>query len=338
MNDRQPTTRGLDLVGACLFAATAGWFVLTSVENLGSPLPAIGMLGVAVLAGLLARASGRWLSPAVPAALVVGVASAALLIDGGPPSPLGYANANGTFFLLAAFAALFFWSSARNRMVATAGLVIALVFAVVTILTGSLAASALLALGPGAALATRLGRGRMAVLACAGVFLIAMTATIALGLAHSDEGSVASSALTQRRIALWDEALEIIQHDPVTGAGFDRFEELGPTARSDPDARWAHNEFLQLGAETGIPGLMLLVFLFLWGFTRLTAGAVSTESAVAAAGLAAVGVHASIDYILHFVAIPLSAAVLLGAALAGQHRGGDPFRHDPNSDFDQRPR
>jgi O-antigen ligase len=166
-----------------------------------------------------------------------------------------------------------------------------------------------------------------------------LATTIVLGLTYAGGASVATSALTERRVALWHDALVIAGRYPATGAGFHRFEQLSPTARSDPDARWAHNEYLQVAAETGIPGLILVTSLVLWGFLALAREPVLTSKAVAAAGLAAVAIHASIDYVFHFVAIPVSAAALLGAALAHVHDpGGNWSRHDSNLDIDQRSR
>jgi O-antigen ligase len=173
----------------------------------------------------------------------------------------------------------------------------------------------------GIAAAAHLGRARAAVVVSAGAFIAVLLATIVLGLTYSGGSTRLSSALTERRLELWHDALVIVGEHPVTGAGLDRFEELSPTARSDRDARWAHHEFLQLGAETGVPGLALMVALFAWGFVRLAAGAPSTGRAIAAGGLAAAGMAASVDYVFHFAAVPIAAAVLLGAGVASGPEG-----------------
>jgi peptidoglycan/xylan/chitin deacetylase (PgdA/CDA1 family) len=121
------------------------------------------------------------------------------------------------------------------------------------------------------------------------------------------------SGLAGRR-DLWREAYLVMAAHPVTGVGPGGFASTGPGARRDPDLRWAHHEFLQEGAETGAPGLVLLVLAFLWGFARLVAAPPDRVTALGAASLAVLGVHASVDYILHFPAIPAAAAVLLGTA------------------------
>jgi hypothetical protein len=64
-------------------------------------------------------------------------------------------------------------------------------------------------------------------------------------------------------------------------------------------------------------GFVLLASLFVWGFARLAVTAPpDTMSALGAVALVALGIHASIDYILHFPAVPITAAALVGAAMA----------------------
>jgi hypothetical protein len=60
--------------------------------------------------------------------------------------------------------------------------------------------------------------------------------------------------------------------------------------------------------------LLLLAGLFAWGFARLgLLGAPDAPAIVAAGALAALGIHACVDYVLHFPALPLAAAALFGA-------------------------
>jgi O-antigen ligase len=325
-----------DIVGVVLFFTTAIWWTVVSSQDLGSSLGALGLLALVAGCFAAAQVAGRCLSPIVPSAVVVGVAIIAELASGEASGPLGYANADGTLFVLAAFAALMVGSEARNRVVAVAALAAAAVFAVVTVVEGSLAASALLLLGPVVLLAARLMGGRATILMCAAAVLVAIATTAVLGIGYSDTRSAIGSALSERRLALWHDAIVIMERHPADGAGFGGFVELSPTSRSDADARWAHNEFLQAGAETGVPGLILVTVLFLWGFVRLAMNSISRAGALAAAGLAAVGIHASIDYVLHFPAIPMVAAALVGAAAAhGVYREGDQPEREADSYLDQ---
>jgi O-antigen ligase len=200
-------------------------------------------------------------------------------------------------------------------------------FGVVPFAVESLTPAALVLLVLIAALATRGSMvARTAPLACGLLFIAVLTATIVLGSNYTSadrSGAVdrlVDSTLSERRAALWHEALVIMGEHPIAGVGVGGFQVFSPTARSDPDARWAHNSFLQQGAETGVVGFVLLVLLFVWGFARL--GAVRTPdgfSALGAVALAAVGVHACVDYILHFPVVPLTAAALVGAAGASQN-------------------
>ena len=60
----------------------------------------------------------------------------------------------------------------------------------------------------------------------------------------------------------------------------------------------------------------LLALLFVWGFARLSAGAPpDAVTLLSAASLAALGIHASVDYVMHFPAIPILAAALVGTGL-----------------------
>jgi O-antigen ligase len=80
--------------------------------------------------------------------------------------------------------------------------------------------------------------------------------------------------------------------------------------------RYAHNEYLQVLAELGaIGGLLLAVFLVV--IIRRLYHARSGNAAVAAGALAAttaLAVHAGFDFVLHIPAIPLLAAALIGSA------------------------
>jgi O-antigen ligase len=93
--------------------------------------------------------------------------------------------------------------------------------------------------------------------------------------------------------------------------------------QTDRDEPWAHNDFLQLGAETGLVGFLLLVGIFLWGFARLSAvESPDTVVVLGAVALAVLGVHACVEYVLQFPAVVLGASALVGTAVGA----GDPRR------------
>jgi O-antigen ligase len=90
-----------------------------------------------------------------------------------------------------------------------------------------------------------------------------------------------------------------------------------PTAARERDLGWAHNEFLQQGAETGIIGLALVLALLGWVFWRLW-NAGTAAAAVAALGLSAIVIHACADYVFHFPLLPATTAALVGSASMGK--------------------
>jgi O-antigen ligase len=316
----------VDAVGLAVLAAAIAWTFVSAAVAGGSPGPVAavgaGAGGALVLARVASR-TARWLVPAAT------VAAGAFLIvrpgafDPGPlQGPFGYANAAGSFFALAAVAGLMVAVSGPTPWARVAGVVAALAFAAVPISRGSVAPAALLVLAPLALLSARRPAGvRVVVAAAVALFLATLLATAILG-ASGDPGrrpagvtGAAESALSGRRLTLWHEALALMAEHPVTGVGPGRFAEASEVARRDRDARWAHHEFLQRGAEEGVPGLVLLVSLVLWGFWRLwTAPSPDAATALGAAALAVVAMHACVDYVFHFPAIPVAAAALLGTA------------------------
>jgi O-antigen ligase len=158
---------------------------------------------------------------------------------------------------------------------------------------------------------------RAVVVVAAALFVGVLIITGVLGSVYrtGTDGRVAD-ALSERRLELWHESVQILGDHPL-GVGPGRYEDVSPTARRDADARWAHNEFLQQGVELGWIGLVLTALFFLWGFARLwVRPAPDVVTALGAASLAALGIHGCVDYIIHFPAVPLAAAVIVGNAQA----------------------
>jgi O-antigen ligase len=270
---------------------------------------------------------GRTRPWAVPG-LLVGVAWMLLVFDlqdiltGWPlGGPFGYQNATGAFFFQASVAGLMLAVS-PTRARAVIGIVAAVAFAAVPLVSGSITAGVLVLSLPAWVVARRGPNGaRAAVATCAVLVLSALVLTAALGAAYEPGertgalDRLADATLTERRLVLWGEALDMMTARPLTGIGPGRFDQVSPSALQNVEIRWAHHGFLQQGAETGLPGLVLLVLLFLWGFARLRlAGPPNVMTGLGAVALAGLGIHATVDYVLHFAAIPLAAAALVGAA------------------------
>jgi O-antigen ligase len=323
----------LDLLGLALAGALVGWTYFGLASPGRSSLPFLGLLlasASALVVGRLVASVRRPLIPAVivGAAAVLAVSTPDVLSSAPLSGPFGYSNAKGAFFLQAAIAGLMLATVSRSAPGRFLGVVASIAFGLVPFVVESLTPAVLVFLLPIAALAPRGSvMARAAPLGCGLLFVATLSVTIALGAVYTTADRsglvdrVVDSTLSQRRAALWHEALVIMGDHPIAGVGVGGFEIFSPTARSDPDARWAHNSFLQQGAETGVVGLILLLLLFVWGFARL--GAIGTPDAFSALGavaLAALGIHACVDYILHFPAVPLTAAALVGAAGASQKR------------------
>ncbi|MFB3739104.1 MAG: O-antigen ligase family protein, partial [Candidatus Velamenicoccus archaeovorus] len=256
------------------------------------------------------------------------------VLGGGPlGGPFGYRNATGAFYAQAAIAGLLLAATVRWLPVRLVAFLAAGGFALVAVI-GSSAAAASLAVVPIALLALG-GRvwARVSVAVAGVLVLLVLAGTVVLGATYrpGSDGEVVR-ALSERRLVLWHESLRLIADHPG-GVGPGRFRDVDPTARRDADARWAHNEFLQQGVELGWAGLVLTVLLFAWGFARLL---VRPDPDVAvglgAAALAALGIHASVDYVLHFAAVPLTAAALVGTAQAAPIRRFRRGRHEPGQE------
>jgi len=130
------------------------------------------------------------------------------------------------------------------------------------------------------------------------------------------------------RLLLWQEAFRIFAQFPLLGAGFGQFAwqhlQLAAEMRH-PEMNGlynnAHNLVLQLAAESGLAGLLVLfATLGIWGWRTLMRRAEYTpEQWWALAVLTVLGIHSLLEYplwYLHFIGI---AAILLGALDQGAH-------------------
>jgi O-antigen ligase len=236
--------------------------------------------------------------------------------------PLGYENANAALILQATVGSLMLFKMGRRSALRAVGVTAAVGLGGLTLLVGSVAGDVLLALAAATVFPRRPQAARGTVWACAALLLFALMVTVGLG-ATFDNGArsgsidrVADAAFSERRVALWHDALVIIGQRPGIGVGAGQFWLHSPVGRSDRDARWAHQEFLQHGAEAGVVGFLLLVCMFGWALGRLlVVPSPNTLVALGAGSVAILGIHACIDYVLHFVVLPISAAALVGTAV-----------------------
>jgi hypothetical protein len=78
-----------------------------------------------------------------------------------------------------------------------------------------------------------------------------------------------------------------------------------------------------VGAETGVPGLLLLLGLFAWAFAARWIRQPNAVTSLAAVALGALGVQACVDCVLHFPAVPIAAAALVGTGQGFSKRRTD---------------
>ena len=281
---------------------TGGWRTSALV------LACVGVFGLTRSIAL----SNAWI---VPAFLVFGLAMVAavdlggLLSDGAGRGPFGYANAKAALFVQGSVAAVMLAMTAANTNVRRVALGAGFVFAIVPLVSGTIAASLTLGLVVGSMLLPRRW-ARQAVTSFMVLFAAVLIATTVVGIT----GELPGDSGGGRRVTLWSEAVDMVDDNPVLGSG--AFSETSPTAVSDADASWAHNEFLQLGAEHGVPALAAAAGTVIWLLVRLRRAAVmSTLALPAAAAVTALSVNECVDYVGHFVLIPLLCTALVGTAI-----------------------
>lgn len=319
---------GSSIAGVALFTGAAAWAGVTAAAAHSSSVPIAG----SILVGGMTIAICWWFAArwplVVPAALVA--ASVAIVVadvegtfSSGPlQGPFGYANATAAFFAQSIVAALMLVAGTRTQVVRLLAIVASLLFAATVVVSSSWTVAVVLPVVVGASLVSKRVRdGRAAVLVSGMLFVAILLATVVLGARGVQDGPIdraVGATLSDERITLWHEALAIAADEPFLGVGPGGFASTSPTASADRDLRWAHHEFLQAGAETGLIGFALAVGLFLWGFVALWQGSPTGITVLAAASLALLGIHASVDYVLHFVPVTVAGAALLGAGLGAQ--------------------
>jgi O-antigen ligase len=322
---RTVSPTGWASVGVWLVAAFVAWASASTLAVRSSSGAIVALIFSSGLTVVLCRVAAiRW--PALPPTILVAVAIALIVADpeamfetGPLQGPFGYANATAAFMVQATVGAFMLILAARAPVARMGGAIAVAVFSAIVLITRSWTAAILLPSVIGISLVLERVRGaRWSIAATGGLFAVtlALTLTIGAGVLDGDEalGRLAGDAISQRAV-LWDEALALMVEHPVFGVGPGRFAVLSPTASGDSDLRWAHNEFLQTGAEIGVVGFVLCVSLFLWGFVALWLGAPGILAALASAALALLGMHASVDYVLHFPAVALAGATMLGTGL-----------------------
>jgi O-antigen ligase len=323
--DRSTWRRGADVLGLVLVGGLVGWLLLSAAAVAGSRIGPIGtVLGSAaayIVGRLVAdRVGGRATPVAVLVVIVVLVLGAwrwHALLDREPAGgPLGYANADAALFVQALVASLILVTTTGARVRIAAATAATLIAACVVIIGSTAAVAVAAVVGGVASMAVFAHRLSISVILLGSGFLLSLLATVVLGAMYlgSGNGDAGVGSSTETRIALWHDALRLIDEHPLVGVGAGGFAEASPVAAADPDTRRTHNEFLQIGAETGVIAMLLLAAVFVWAILRTGLGPdPAPASIIAASSVAALGIHACVDYVLHFPLVPITAAVLAGA-------------------------
>lgn len=198
--------------------------------------------------------------------------------------------------------------------------------------TGSLGAWVSLAAGAAAfaGLALTRRRGRAALVAAAGAAAALVAALVAFGPLL--EKLAAASASMRCRQVYWEAGARMAARAPILGVGLDNYEEYFAELKSDvqQESAKAHNDYVQLLAETGAVGL--LSFLALVGFVLARAlrrrAAPPPDPPGAAEGFVwpAAGALGFLMAWLSGGPLPAGAAVLLAIGWALAWRAAGPAR------------
>ncbi len=187
-----------------------------------------------------------------------------------------YGDANDLAYVLSTTLPLTLWLLGPRRPQRLAAILLVVLISVADALTLSRGA----ALGLGCALVWVLVTNRGALrafvvpaFACAAcAILLVSTQHGAISVALTDKAAVAG-ANVDHRFDAWRSALELIGTHPLVGVGPGNFQFLTaavdnrPPTRTDPTV--VHNTYLEVGAEIGLPALVLLLAYLRTSFVRL---------------------------------------------------------------------
>jgi O-antigen ligase len=204
-----------------------------------------------------------------------------------------------------------------GAVVALAGLLPAIISATPTFVT---VAAACLGAVIGTVLGSRLPAHRI-------VFVIFGAGLVAAVVVLSGRLAVRFTFDSPDRWGSFYAAWQLFLHHPLTGVGpgIDQIVLDRPTGGVSV-YRFAHNEYLQIIAELGVVGGILVVAFLalvvrrLWR-DRVVAGALGVGGLAA---LAALILHAGFDFVWHIPAVPLLGAAFVGVAMP--HPGSTPMK------------
>lgn len=162
---------------------------------------------------------------------------------------------------------------------------------------------------------------RRALLAAAGMVLLAAVALLFLGPRDGLIAGAGARTSVESREEMARTSVKIATDFVPLGTGVGTFAEVYPRYE-DPETiertyvNHAHNDYLELAVETGVPGvLVLLIFLWWWAATawkRWRSTVADTYSKAAVIVSAAILAHSIVDFPLRTAAIAVLFAMCLG--------------------------
>ncbi|MGV9322958.1 O-antigen ligase family protein [Streptomyces sp. NPDC003660] len=305
---------GMILLGLC-----AAWALISAAAHDGRPE---GML-LAVLATAAGCAAGRISGALLPVAAPCAGAAAALVVAvampgpmPGPayPAPLGQAGAVAALLALATGAlCCAAWSTPVSGLRPPLWLLAAAVIPAGALLGspgGCAAGGAVLLCSVAAGSMPHRGAGLAGLAVAAGAAVGAVWG-LASGVLPGGFAAEFTERIGPYRVGLWGRAVRLAREAPVWGVGPGRFGTPG-----DPAGR-PHSAPLQLLAEQGVVGVLLLAGVFAWVLHALWRAARPTPVVLTAgSALAALAVIASVGDALSFTTVTAGAGLLAGWATA----------------------
>lgn len=315
-----------DTAGGAVLGACATWSLVTAAVHGGRPE---GVL-LAVLAVAAGYAAGRILGVLAPVAApgagaLAGVALTVAVprLAPGPEvaEPLGHAGATTAVLTLSAGAACCAAWATSVPSLRFALRVLAGGIAVTGVAVGSTTATvtccAVLLCSLAAGRMRHRGRG-LAGLALAAAGVTGLTWAVAGNALPGGLAESLADQLTPHRVDLWRDALGLARDDAWLGVGPGRFGELSATAARPPlsDGK-PHSALLQMAAEQGVVGVLLLAAVFCWVLLALWRAPRPTPVVLTAgAALTALAAVAAVGNALSFTTVSVGAGLLAGLATA----------------------
>ena len=166
--------------------------------------------------------------------------------------------------------------------------------------------------------------------------LVSIAGILAVYLTPMQDKIVASNATSfNTRQTMWTNTLPAIKDHGLLGSGIGSYSKVYPqyedqSAVDTTYVNHAHNEYLEIATEAGVPGiLLLLAFLIWWGSStaRIWRSAAADRYAVAATiASAAMLIHSLVDYPLRTATLSTIMAACL--ALMARPRSWDHTKSD----------